>query len=85
MAADYFAVSGEIKPTLYGTKQLTVISVPPEQVFSRVEDLISKRRNSMAAATAETLLCLKYWIQVPEAHPRSSWRHPNSTDSPISS
>jgi hypothetical protein len=29
--------------------------------------LISKKRNSMAAATAETLLFLKYWVQVPEA------------------
>jgi hypothetical protein len=45
MAADYFAVPAT--------------SVPSEQVFSQAGDLISKKRNSMAAATAETLLCLK--------------------------
>ncbi|KAA8894533.1 ribonuclease H-like domain-containing protein [Sphaerosporella brunnea] len=42
-------------------------SVPAERVFSRAGDLISKTRNRLSRETANMLLCLRYWLKLPEA------------------
>jgi hypothetical protein len=42
-------------------------SVPAERVFSRAGDLISKKRNRLSRETANMLMCLRYWLKLPEA------------------
>jgi hypothetical protein len=44
-------------------------SVPAERVFSRAGDLISKKRNRLSRETANMLMCLRYWLKLPEATP----------------
>jgi hypothetical protein len=45
-----------------------------ERVFSKAGDLISKKRNRLAPGTADTIMCLRYWIT-------GAWKHDFSGDS----
>jgi hypothetical protein len=42
-------------------------SVPSERVFSRAGDPITKKRNRLAPETAASIMCLRYWLGLPEA------------------
>jgi hypothetical protein len=37
-----------------------------ERVFSKAGDLISKKRNRLAPGSADTIMCLRYWLGLPE-------------------
>jgi hypothetical protein len=52
VARDYLAIPGS--------------SVPSERVFSRAGDLITKKRNRLATHTANIIMCLRYWLHMPE-------------------
>jgi hypothetical protein len=41
-------------------------SVPSGRVFSRAGDLITKKRNRLAPETADSIMCLRYWLGLPE-------------------
>jgi hypothetical protein len=41
-------------------------SVPSERVFSRAGDLITKKRNRLAPESADSIICLRYWLGLPE-------------------
>jgi hypothetical protein len=41
-------------------------SVPSEHVFSRAGDLITKKRNRLAPETADSIMCLRNWLGLPE-------------------
>jgi hypothetical protein len=37
-----------------------------ERVLSKAGDLISEKRNRLAPGTADTFMCLRYWLGLPE-------------------
>jgi hypothetical protein len=45
----------------------TASFVPSERVFSKAGGLITKPRNRLAPTTAEQVMCLPYWLGLPEA------------------
>jgi hypothetical protein len=55
-------------------------SAPSERVFSRAGDLITKKRNRLAPETADSIMCLRYWLGMPEVTQEERTRFKNSLE-----
>jgi hypothetical protein len=55
-------------------------SAPSERVFSRAGDLITKKRNRLAPETADSIMCLRYWLGMPEVTQEERTRFENSLE-----
>jgi hypothetical protein len=55
-------------------------SAPSERVFSRAGDLITKKRNRLAPETADSIMCPRYCLGMPEVTQRERTRVDNSLE-----
>jgi hypothetical protein len=55
-------------------------SAPSERVFSQAGDLITKKRNRLAPETADSIMCFRYWLGMPEVTQEERTRFHNSLE-----
>jgi hypothetical protein len=55
-------------------------SAPSERQFSRAGDLIAKKRNRLSPETADSIMCLRYWLGMPEVTQEERTRFDNSLE-----